>query len=73
MGPEKWKGELPPDEAAERDQESTEGARGREAAPARGAPRPSIDEREEEGYDQPESSAQKAPPGGPGEEDASRE
>ncbi len=73
MGPEKWKGELPPDEAADRDPESTQGERGREAGPSRGATHRSIEEREEEGYDQPESSAQKAPPGGPGEEDASRE
>ncbi len=69
MGPEKWKGELPPDEGARNDS----GAR-RDAEQDRpGAPRESIDEREDEGYDQPESSAQKHPPPGPGEGEPSRE
>ncbi len=63
MGPEKWKGELPPDEAAE----SEAGARREGHADEPGAPRRSIDEREEDGYTQPESSAQKRPPPGPGE------
>lgn len=71
MGPEKWKGELPTDEA-ERDLESTRGERGREAGGTEGAARRSIDELEDEGYGQPESSAQKAPPPGPG-QGASRE
>jgi hypothetical protein len=58
MGPEKWKGERPGEDAAGQDREA--GRREREA------PREAIDDREEEGYSQPESSAQKAPAPGPG-------
>lgn len=46
MGPEHWKDERKQDEKT-----------GQE----RGAPREAADPREEEGYSQPESSAQKAP------------
>ncbi len=55
QGPEKRKGEQTPREAP-----AEEPATGRE----QGA-RPDIDAREEEGYDQPESSAQKQPAPGP--------
>ncbi len=55
MGPEKWKGELPADEAAE----SERAARRDEREPARR--REASDPREDEGYDQPQSSAQKWP------------
>ncbi len=61
MGPEKRKGELPADEAAEADRaarrDERSGGAGRRAT---GSTTP-IEEREEEGYDQPQSSAQKAP------------
>ncbi len=69
MGPEKWKGALPPEKAAERDAN----APGETHDGETGAPRESIDEREDEGYTQPESSAQKGPRPGPGEEEPSRE
>ncbi len=69
MGPEKWKGERPPDDAAERDVGATrQGER-----QGGGAPRRTIDEREEDGYTQPESSAQKTPAPGPDEGEPSRE
>ncbi len=58
MSPEKWKSELPAAEAdrAARREEQGQGA-------PRGASRTNadIEQREEEGYDQPESSAQKGP------------
>ncbi len=61
MGPERWKGELPADEAAEADRAARREEEG--SRPAREATgTSSIQEREEEGYDQPESSAQKTPP-----------
>ncbi len=69
MGPEKWKGELPPDEAAG----SEAGARREDLEGERGAEHPSIDAREEEGYSQPESSAQKDAPPGPGDGEPARE
>lgn len=53
MGPEKWKGEAPVDEAAERERERGGGEE------AGGAEREATDPREEEGWSQPESSAQK--------------
>lgn len=50
MGPEEWKGERK-DEGGRKDREHEE------------APREAVDPREEEGWGQPESSAQKLPPG----------
>ena len=69
MGPEKWKGELPPDEAAEHEADAARKGDGQVGD----APRRSIDEREDDGYTQPESSAQKTPPPGPDEGEPSRE
>ncbi len=53
MGPDEPKGEVPPREAAEQEETSI-----RHGARKEGA-MPTEDEREEEGYSQPESSAQK--------------
>ena len=60
MGPDEPRGEMPPREAAEQEERSARKDVEREGAPreVRGK---SIDEREEEGYSQPESSAQKGP------------
>ncbi len=60
MGPERRKGELPADEAAEAGRAARREEEG--SRPAREATGTApIDEREDEGYDQPESSAQKRP------------
>ncbi len=58
MGPDEPRGEMPPREAAEQEEHAVRRDVEREGAPRRGEPR-SIDDREEEGYAQPESSAQK--------------
>lgn len=55
MGPDEPKGETPSREAAEQEKRSL-----REEVEQKGAPK-GIDEREDEGYSQPESSAQKGP------------
>ncbi len=61
MGPEKWKGELPQDEAAEADRAARREEQGK-GAPRGAAPTDAeIERREDEGYGQPESSAQKTP------------
>ncbi len=62
MGPEKWKGELPGDEAAEQERGARKEEEQRGSTATREAGHEPIDEREEEGYDQPESSAQKHRP-----------
>ncbi len=58
MGPDKPKGEVPPRVAAEQEKELVRKDVEREDASRKGATR-DIDEREEEGFSQPESSAQK--------------
>ncbi len=60
MGPEKWKGELPADEAAEADRAARR-EEGQDASRGASGTSADIERREEEGYDQPESSAQKGP------------
>ncbi|HEX9049537.1 MAG TPA: hypothetical protein VF841_03305 [Anaeromyxobacter sp.] len=59
MGPEKWKGELPAEEDAEAERASRRGEQGKGAPRGAAGTNPDIDAREEEGYGQPESSAQK--------------
>ncbi len=58
MSAERRKGERPEDEAAEADRAARRGVE-RAGARREAGGRPTIDEREEEGYGQPESSAQK--------------
>ena len=59
MGPEKWKGELPADEAAGAERAAPRGEQGHGAPRGASGTNADIDEREDEGYGQPESSAQK--------------
>lgn len=59
MGPDEPKGEMPPRVAAEQEKKVRKQVE-REGTPREGAPA-SIDEREEDGFSQPESSAQKGP------------
>jgi hypothetical protein len=59
MGPEKWKGELPADEAAEPDRAARRDERKQGAPRGASGTDGDIERREDEGYDQPQSSAQK--------------
>ncbi len=61
MGPEKWKGELPADEAGEAHRTARREEREHGAPRGASGTNADIEQREDEGYDQPESSAQKLP------------
>ncbi len=61
MGPEKWKGQLPADEAAEADRAARREEQGQGAPRGATATDAGIERREDEGYAQPEPSAQETP------------